>query len=590
MGSIKSFIQLRWRTTIIYLLVFLAIWLPRAIALDVFVTVDEPQWLYRSSNFYYTLAQREFGQTSLTPGSGKNLTPGVLTMWVETFAYLIEFPEYRGFGQGLFTDPSQIEKFLVSKDVNPLEILVTARQIFAVWNATILLFAFGITHRLFGLWPSLLGFLLIAFEPYHIALTKIAHLDGPMSGLMLLSVLAFVAYVYDGRRVLYLIVSAVACGLAILTKQPGILLIPFMGLISLLLIFKRWNSQTEKEKPLFWSWVRPIIFRLVLWGGIAIFTIILLWPEMWVDPIGIFSDLLRVSANQTRDTQMVLPEGVAELPSLRFNVENMIRYIPSYLWHTTPIIIFGLLAALIAYIRKAGLFASKKIREVVFTLVLFVLTFVVPITIASTTSHRYIIPIYLPLNLIAALGWVEAAAWLKRNLSKPLRKYAPPALLVGIVSAQLFLAAGSHPYYFTYFNPLLGGSKRAGEVFESGIGLGEGLDQAAAYLNDKPDSEKLRVKSWYYSGPFSYFFSGISVGIPETNEWPQDRIAEIGKMDYLVIYINQWKRRIPERLIDALDLIQPEHIIWINEIEYVRIYAVNDFPDSFYEYLVSYEE
>jgi hypothetical protein len=57
--------------------------------------------------------------------------------------------------------------------------------------------------------------------------------------------------------------------------------------------------------------------------------------------------------------------------------------------------------------------------------------------------------------------------------------------------------------------------------------------------------------------------------------------------DYLVTYINQWKRRIPERLIDALESVPPEHTIWINEIEYVRIYKVDDLPQEFYEYLLS---
>ena len=585
MGRTKSFILSRWRTLLLYALLALAIGFPRWIELDKFVTVDEPQWLYRSANFYYSLAQREFDQISKTPGSNINPTPGVITMWVETFAFLLEFPEYRGFGQGQFTDPSQIEKFLLSKGVDPLEILVTARQIFTVWNTVVLLFAFAIAHRLFGLWPSMLGFLLIAFEPYYIALTRIAHLDGPLSGLMLLSTLAIIAYAFDGRKIFFLIVSAVACGLAMLTKQPGILLMPFVGLSFLALIFVRWRNQTEEQKTHYWSWVRSLISHLLLWGGIAALTLVVLWPQMWADPIGSLFEYFTGPVYHTRDTKTLLFGSAAAQPALGFSIEYVVRYIPSYLWHTTPLILFGLLAALVSYIKKAGIFSEQQSRSKMVALVLFVLAFVVPITIASTNSHRYIIPIYLPLNLIAALGWIETAAWLKGKLGHPFRKYAVLVLLAGVVIAQLLLAARSHPYYFTYFNPLLGGGKRAGEVFESGIGLGEGLDQAAAYLNDKPESERLRVKSWYYSGPFSYFFSGSASGISERNEWPQERITDIRRTHYLVIYINQWKRRIPDKLFDALDAITPEHVIWIDEIEYVRIYKVSDFPPSFYEIL-----
>lgn len=593
MDRAKTFFLSHWRTFLLYCLLALAISLPRALEPDKFVTVDEPQWLWRSANFYHSLAQKEFDQTSGAIGGGKNLTPGVVTMWVETFAFLLEYPEYRGLGQERLADPSHIEKVLVSKGVDPLEILVTARQIFTVWNTAILLLAFSVARRLFGLWPSLLGFILIAFEPYHIALTKIAHLDGPLSGVMLLSVLAFVAYAYDGRRMLFLVISAIAGGLAILTKLPGVLLAPFVGLVALVLIFERWRKQTAEQKIEFWSWFRHLAGHIILWGGIALITMAVLWPEMWSDPITIlYNSFIRGAIYHTRETQTLIVGGaaaVAEKTALGFNIEFVLRYIISYLWHTTPIILFGLLAALIGYIRKGGLFAEEKLRRMIIALLVFVLAYFVPITIASTTSNRYIIPIYLPLNLIAALGWLEMAAWLKAKLNPPIGRYVTPVLLVGVVITQLFLAVRSHPYYFTYFNPLLGGSQSAGRVFDSGIGLGEGLDQAARYLNQKPDSENLRVKSWYYSGPFSYFFSGVARGISETNEWPPERVAEIEKQDYLVIYINQWKRRIPARLIDALDSVQPEHVIWIHQIEYVRIYKVTDLPPEFYELLLQEE-
>lgn len=577
----------RWRDIFIYLFLALSIWLPRGVDSDKFVTVDEPQWLYRSANFYYSLAQREFGNTSSRYGENKNLTPGVITMWVETFAFLLEFPEYRGFGQGHFTDPSQIEKFLVTHDVNPLDILVTSRQIFTIFNTVILLVAFAIARRLFGLWPSLLGFLLIAFEPYHIALTKIAHLDGPLSGVMLLAILAFLAYVYDGRKVIFIVISGIASGIAVLIKIPGIILIPFVGLVILLLIIDRRRTQSEEQKAQFWSWVRRLMRDLILWGVAALSTFMLIWPEMWADPIGIINQIITLPFRLIGDTQEIFFGGAAEQSEFGFNFVYAFRYITSYIWHTTPIILFGLLGALIAYFRRASLFAEQKVRYLIHALMLFVLVFVVPMSITGATSNRYIIPVYLPLNLVAALGWVGIATWIQELLPKTFRKYAVTSLLVGVVLFQTFLAVRTHPYYFSYFNPLLGGSRTAGELFESGIGLGEGLDQAARYLNAKPESEKLRVRSWYYSGPFSYFFLGETKGISERNEWTQNRVADLRRTDYLVTYINQWKRRIPAKLFDALESIPPEHSIWINEIEYARIYKVDELPQEFFEYLLN---
>jgi hypothetical protein len=46
---------------------------------------------------------------------------------------------------------------------------------------------------------------------------------------MLLSLLAFIAYLYHGRRSFDLILSGVAAGLAWLTKSPAFFLVPFVG-------------------------------------------------------------------------------------------------------------------------------------------------------------------------------------------------------------------------------------------------------------------------------------------------------------------------------------------------------------------------
>lgn len=184
-----------------------------------------------------------------------------------------------------------------------------------------------------------------------------------------------------------------------------------------------------------------------------------------------------------------------------------------------------------------------------------------------------------------ALAFIVAlAVWLPRgiDIDQFVTIDEPPWLYR---SANFYYAMTHGDYYFTYYNPLLGGSKTAGEVIARGVGLGEGLDAAARYLNAKQDSQGLKAMSWYHVGPFSYYFSGITKGISSINEFPTERLVAISRVDYLVTYVNQWKRFIPERLIVALESITPEHVIWINEIEYARIYNVNDLTPEFYQAL-----
>ena len=54
-------------------------------------------------------------------------------------------------------------------------------------------------------------------------------------------------------------------------------------------------------------------------------------------------------------------------------------------------------------------------------------------------------------------------------------------------------------------------------------------------------------------------------------------------MDYLVVYSKQWTRGIPVGLFTYLAGVEPEHSVWINNIEYARIYDVNTLPPEIYE-------
>jgi hypothetical protein len=137
-----------------------------------------------------------------------------------------------------------------------------------------------------------------------------------------------------------------------------------------------------------------------------------------------------------------------------------------------------------------------------------------------------------------------------------------------VILFQAYSALRTHPYYFSYYNPLVGGSTKAPQVMM--IGWGEGLDQAARYLNTKPDFDKLRVASWYSDGPFSYFFEGTTI----QQDFPADP-AEMVKADYIVLYIHQWQRQLPsQEFLNFFEAMTPEKVIDIDGLEYARIYPM----------------
>ena len=70
---------------------------------------------------------------------------------------------------------------------------------------------------------------------------------------------------------------------------------------------------------------------------------------------------------------------------------------------------------------------------------------------------------------------------------------------------------------------------------------------------------------------FSFFFNGEVFDMPGIKLTQKDWEI-INSSDYIVTYIHQWQRNLPEDLLAELATQKPEHTIWINGIEYVRIY------------------
>jgi hypothetical protein len=143
----------------------------------------------------------------------------------------------------------------------------------------------------------------------------------------------------------------------------------------------------------------------------------------------------------------------------------------------------------------------------------------------------------------------------------------------------MILAVQPYPYFLSYYNPILGGGKKAPDIMM--IGWGEGLDQAARYLNEKPDANKLRVISWYGDGSFSYFFRGKTYTFSTTKDMGDVELDKILDLDYAVIYIQQRQREIPYKLLNILDQETPEYSVWINDIEYVRIYNLKNIRNNY---------
>lgn len=534
------------RRLAVYIAVALAIWLPRAAALDRFVTPDEGAWSGRSQHFLTALRTGDYARTFQTEH------PGVTTMWAGVAGRLwgLAFPG-RGAAGWAEGDPN----------------IAAGRTFAALANTLALSLAYVFAWRLFGLLPALLGFLLIAFDPFHVAHSRILHQDGMLSSFLLLALLAFLSFLRH-RQPLDLIVSGIAAGLGWLTKSPSLFLVPAVVLLALVDLARHLRKRDRQSLAgLIWQSVWP----LIVWGlaGIAVFA--LLWPAMWVDPLGTVTRVLAPALGHAQGGHgdpvyfggRIFADGRIDASVWQF-------YPASYLWRSTPVSLFGLLAAGVAIVLRRGLLARPDVRRAVLGLVLFALLYGFLMNLGAKKFDRYLLPAFAPLDLVAAVGWVAVAGWIANAMQPgPVRRSVVPLLLGFAILAQAACTLPTFPYYLSYYNPLLGGGREAPET--QMIGWGEGLDQAGRYLSAKPGGQQLQVASWYVPS-FAPFFSGGVRGIPLETELDEAQVEELLGSDYVVVYIHQWQRQMPRPLLETLAQQTPEHLIKINGLEYVRIY------------------
>ncbi len=184
--------------------------------------------------------------------------------------------------------------------------------------------------------------------------------------------------------------------------------------------------------------------------------------------------------------------------------------------------------------------------------------------LSAKQFDRYALPAMLALDLLAALGLADAAAWLAARLRRPA---ANSGAIAGAVAAALVLAQGAWLLaplapadYLAYGDPLLGGT--AGAVAHVPMGWGEGIDQAAAYLAEQPNAEQLTVATWAIAGLAGDF--GGQIVTPTA--------AGIARADYVLVYIGDVQAG------NALAVTwyaerEPEFVVRVNGQPYAWLYA-----------------
>ncbi len=483
-------------------LLFVLALLVRLPYLNTFLTIDEYKWVAGAVEFISALDSGHLAQTYW------HFFPGITTTWLEVFILWLQWLIQGSNVSMVAFATTQLENLGHTIGLMRLsQVLITAFIIPGIYL---------LARPLVGNLVALLGALLLVLDPFYLGHSRIVNGDSGAAGFMLLSILAFLWLWQDGKLRMAVLSGAMG-GLAMLTKLPAPVLVPWIGILALVGYLK-W-----KKQPGFW------IKTILLWGGTAALVFILLWPAMWVAPVNTLQQMYQ-------DTFEVGEAGEGHNTFFMDQISNdpgWFFYPIAIAFRLTPITSVGLLVAIFWLMTKSK-DDSALSRWIGWSLVAYVLFVVLAASFSAKKLDRYVMAVFPALNVLIAIGlwgiWQRLTttnAWLSRS-----RSILFIALLIGL---QGIFTLIHYPYLLTGYNPLLGGASQA--VSTVPVGWGEGLEQAALYLNSLPDAESFTVSSWY-SDIFQPYFVG---------QWASFSDDGRGQLsaDYVVFYINQMQRQKP---------------------------------------------
>jgi hypothetical protein len=242
----------------------------------------------------------------------------------------------------------------------------------------------------------------------------------------------------------------------------------------------------------------------------------------------------------------------------------------------TPLTLVGLLLSLIGLglgwcrARRSDMSETTSGWQWVAWMWLYVGLFITFMSLISKKQERYVLPAVVTFNILAGWGYHQIANIKYQESSISSVTSGRKALVVNVVLALVLLAGqfafawSARPYYSTFYNPLLGGAKKAQQLLL--IGRGEGLERAAHYVRAEAGDQITQVASWYGT-TVTVLFEG------------QVEVKDIGHPqfvlggDYVIFYINQLQRELPKGAI--MRYVQREAPIYTAQlagIDYAYVY------------------
>ncbi len=291
--------------------------------------------------------------------------------------------------------------------------------------------------------------------PFFIGLSQLVTTESILMFLFTSSVYSFIKLLKK-FSIKKIIVTGILTGLALQTKQSNALLYPLFGLFYLIWFFKIGKEENVKFfNKRFWS-----LFTI---GIISLFVFVILWPMPYFH-----LDVI----NEINQKIWLVKTSPPTVFWGKLILSPVIYFITLFIITTPLLIIILTLIGLKAIDLKKNWIMYLFIAWLLFP-------FVQSFYVWRVHGLRYIIQIYAPLSIIAAMGVAYVIEKLKLDTKAKITSIVLIILYMFSITYQI------KPYYLDYFNELVGGTRGVYEkrYFELGW-WGQGLREAGYYLQD----------------------------------------------------------------------------------------------------------
>jgi hypothetical protein len=508
--------------------------LPRILFLGSFVTSDEANfWLQRSATFLQAIRTGDYAATAISTH------PGVTTMWLGS--------------AGILLREALLGWHLVEPGFSTR--LALMQLPVALVNALAVLLGYRLLRRLLPARSAFLAALLWALDPFVIGYSRLLHVDALAGTFSTLSLLAACVYWHHTPRWRWLALSAICAGLAVLSKSPALALLPIIGACAGV---AAWRAARTPDSTVAVDRQRLLrgLAPLFIWLAISLATALILWPALWAAPRFAYAQLRSGVQDEGAQPHMLGNFFLGredDAPGLLF-------YPVALVLRLTPWALVGLLALPWAWRRT-----RPRTRSDLAILVGFALLMLIALSPFPKKFNRYLVPIFPVLDILAAWSLMCGVRWIGARLRRRhMRRLVQPALLGMLLVAALLTTTVWTSYAIDYYNPLLGGARVGERTFSTG--WGEGLAEAALWLNQQPDITGVLIASTQVPTLQPYLRFGAQAVTPADALPP--------KAGYVVLYIRDFQSGVLPSPFDRFLQEPPLYQVQIHGVTYVRIYQV----------------